>query len=189
MRGSAVRFRESAPFPAIQYQGMTSAQPSRVSPLRTVLRLLVFALAVYGAWYLTQDTYHRIRVEAEPRAVTPRRELMADEQAVIGLFEAAKGSVVFISTQERVLDYWTRNVMTVPRGTGSGFIWDEQGHVVTNLHVVQGGSQAIVKLADGRDFAAEFVGASEVHDIAVLRIKTPKNAPLPIPVGSSHDVQ
>jgi S1-C subfamily serine protease len=168
---------------------MSSAQPPRVSPLRTVFRLLVIALAVYGAWYLSQDTYRRIEVEAEPRPVTPRRELMADEQAVIGLFEAAKGSVVFISTQERVLDYWTRNVMTVPRGTGSGFVWDEQGHVVTNLHVVQGGSQAIVKLADGRDFEAEFVGASAVHDIAVLRIKTPKNAPAPIPVGSSHDVQ
>ena len=154
-----------------------------------MFRPIVLALAVYGAWYLTQDTYRRIEAQAEPRPVTPRRELMADEQAVIGLFEAAKGSVVFISTQERVLDYWTRNVMTVPRGTGSGFIWDEQGHVITNLHVVQGGSQAIVKLADGRDFAAEFVGASATHDIAVLRIKTPKNAPLPIPVGSSHDVQ
>jgi S1-C subfamily serine protease len=148
---------------------MSPAQP-HVSPLRTVFRLIVIALAVYGAWYLSQDTYRRIEVAAEPRPVTPRRELMADEQ-------------------ERVLDYWTRNVMTVPRGTGSGFVWDEQGHVVTNLHVVQGGSQAIVKLADGRDFEAEFVGASPVHDIAVLRIKTPKNAPAPIPVGSSHDVQ
>lgn len=154
-----------------------------------MLRLIVLALAAYGAWYLSQDTYRRIQVEAEPRAVIPRRELMAQEQAVIGLFEAAKGSVVFISTQSRVLDYWTRNVMTVPRGTGSGFVWDEQGHVITNLHVIQGGSQAIVKLADGRDFEAEFVGGSPAHDIAVLRIKTPQDAPLPIPVGSSHDVQ
>lgn len=168
---------------------MTSPQPFRASSLRIVSRLIVFALAIYGAWYLGQDTYRRIEAAAEPRPVAPRRELMADEQAVIGLFEAAKGSVVFISTQERVLDYWTRNVMTVPRGTGSGFIWDEQGHVITNLHVVQGGSQAIVKLADGRDFEAEFVGGSATHDIAVLRIKTPQNAPLPIPVGSSNDVQ
>lgn len=149
----------------------------------------MLALAAYGAWYLGKDTLSRVTVDAAPRPVVPRHELMADEQAVIGLFEAAKGSVVFISTQERVLDYWTRNVMTVPRGTGSGFIWDEQGHVVTNLHVVQGGSSAVVKLSDGRDFEATFVGGSEAHDIAVLKIVAAKDAPAPIPVGSSGDVQ
>lgn len=149
----------------------------------------MLALAAYGAWYLGKDTLSRVTVDAAPRPVVPRHELMADEQAVIGLFEAAKGSVVFISTQERVLDYWTRNVMTVPRGTGSGFIWDEQGHVVTNLHVVQGGSSAVVKLSDGRDFEATFVGGSEAHDIAVLKIVAVKDAPAPIPVGSSGDVQ
>jgi S1-C subfamily serine protease len=154
-----------------------------------VSRVIVLALAACGAWYLGKDTLGRVTVDAAPRPVVPRRELMADEQAVIGLFEAAKGSVVFISTQERVLDYWTRNVMTVPRGTGSGFIWDEQGHVVTNLHVVQGGSSAVVKLSDGRDFEATFVGGSETHDIAVLKIVAAKDAPAPIPVGTSGDVQ
>ncbi|HEY0681638.1 MAG TPA: trypsin-like peptidase domain-containing protein [Steroidobacter sp.] len=156
---------------------------------RNLSRLIVLALAAYGAWYLSTDTWRKVAVDAAPRPVVPRRELMQDEQAVIGLFEAAKGSVVYISTQERVLDYWTRNVMTVPRGTGSGFIWDEQGHVITNLHVVQGSSQAIVKLADGRDFEATFVGGSAAHDIAVLRIQAPDNAPAPIPVGTSADVQ
>jgi S1-C subfamily serine protease len=163
-----------------------ASAPSR---WRNIARLVVLALAAYGAWYLGRDTLTRVTADAAPRPVVPRRELMADEQAVIGLFEAAKGSVVFISTQERVLDYWTRNVMTVPRGTGSGFIWDEQGHVVTNLHVVQGGSSAIVKLSDGRDFEATFVGGSETHDIAVLKIVAAKDAPAPIPVGTSGDVQ
>jgi S1-C subfamily serine protease len=163
-----------------------ASAPSR---WRNIARLVVLALAAYGAWYLGRDTLTRVTADAAPRPVVPRRELMADEQAVIGLFEAAKGSVVFISTQERVLDYWTRNVMTVPRGTGSGFIWDEQGHVVTNLHVVQGGSSAMVKLSDGRDFEATFVGGSETHDIAVLKIVAAKDAPAPIPVGTSGDVQ
>ena len=165
---------------------MTAPGPNR---WRNVSRLIVLALAAYGAWYLTTDTWRRVAVVAAPRPVVPRRELMQDEQAVIGLFETAKGSVVYISTQERVLDFWTRNVMTVPRGTGSGFIWDEQGHVITNLHVVQGGSQANVKLADGRDFEATFIGGSAAHDIAVLRIQAPDNAPAPIPVGTSADVQ
>jgi S1-C subfamily serine protease len=167
---------------------MTSP-PSAPSRWRNIARLVVLVLAAYGAWYLGRDTLTQVTADAAPRPVVPRRELMADEQAVIGLFEAAKGSVVFISTQERVLDYWTRNVMTVPRGTGSGFIWDEQGHVVTNLHVVQGGSSAVVKLSDGRDFEATFVGGSETHDIAVLKIVAAKDAPAPIPVGSSSDVQ
>ncbi len=162
---------------------------SRPSRWRTLGRLVVIVLAAYGAWYLGKDTLREVTAYAAPRPIVPRRELMADEQAVIGLFEAAKGSVVFISTQERVLDYWTRNVMTVPRGTGSGFIWDEQGHVVTNLHVIQGGSSAVVKLSDGRDFEAKFVGGSEAHDIAVLRIAAAKDAPAPIPVGTSGDVQ
>jgi S1-C subfamily serine protease len=162
------------------------SEPSR---WRNALRLIVIALAAYGAWYLSADVWRRLDANAAPRPVVPRRELMPEEQAVIGLFEAAKGSVVYISTQERVLDYWTRNVMTVPRGTGSGFIWDEQGHVITNLHVVRGSSEAVVKLADGRDFEASFVGGSAAHDIAVLRIRTPENAPAPIPVGTSEDVQ
>jgi len=167
---------------------MTLQPPGR-SRWRNVSRLVVLALAAYGAWYLGTDTVRRVTADAAPRPVVPRQELMSNEQAVIGLFEAAKGSVVFISTQERVMDYWTRNVMTVPRGTGSGFIWDEQGHVVTNLHVIQGGSSATVKLADGRDFEASFVGGSEAHDIAVVRIAAVKEAPAPIPVGSSDDVQ
>jgi S1-C subfamily serine protease len=168
---------------------MPPVQSSRPSPTRSISRLILFALAACGLWYLSQDVWQKIRVDAAPRPVVPRGELMREEQAVIGLFEAAKGSVVFISTQERVVDFWTRNVMTVPRGTGSGFIWDEEGHVITNLHVVQGGSRAIVKLADGRDFEARFVGGSAAHDIAVLKIDIDGAAPAPIPVGTSSDVQ
>jgi S1-C subfamily serine protease len=128
------------------------------------------------------------RAEAAPRPVVPRGALTADEQSNISVFEASKASVVFISTRERVLDYWTRDVMTVPRGTGSGFIWDEEGHVVTNLHVIAGAAEANVRLADGRDYPATLVGASAAHDIAVLRIAVPSNLPRAIPVGSSNDL-
>ena len=76
------------------------------------------------------------------------------------MFEAWKGSVVYISTSQRVMDFWTRNVMSVPRGTGSGFVWDEQGHIVTNVHVIAGAAEATVKLADGRDYPATLVGGA-----------------------------
>jgi S1-C subfamily serine protease len=79
--------------------------------------------------------------------------------------------------------------MRVPRGTGSGFIWDEQGHVVTNLHVVQGATEAQVSLADRRSYPATLVGASPEHDLAVLRIEVPDGMPPPLPIGTSGDLR
>jgi len=163
--------------------------PTPASPRLARATLLIAFLALL-VWHFSPELLYRLgRVEAAPREVTPRGELLAEEQRNIDIFERSKASVVFISTRERIVDFWTRNVMTVPRGTGSGFIWDEQGHVITNLHVVEGGSQAIVKLADGRSFEAAFVGGSPAHDIAVLKIDAPEDAPAPIPVGTSSDVQ
>lgn len=123
------------------------------------------------------------------RPVEARGDLAADEQSTIELFERSRNSVVYISTRRQVRDFWTRNVFSVPRGTGSGFIWDDQGHVVTNFHVIEGASEASVKLADGRDYQAALVGASPAHDIAVLRIGVGFKRPPPVPVGTSHDLR
>ena len=128
-------------------------------------------------------------VEAGPRPVTPRGPLTPEEKSNIAVFESAHGSVVYISTTERVLDYWTLNVQTVPYGTGSGFIWDTEGHIVTNLHVVAGAAQATVRLSDGKDYPAQLVGLSKAHDIAVLQIQIPLKSATPIPIGTSHDLQ
>jgi S1-C subfamily serine protease len=65
--------------------------------------------------------------KSPPRVVTARGDLAADEKATVELFERARGSVVFITTKSEVRDFWTRNVFTVPRGTGSGFIWGRRG--------------------------------------------------------------
>jgi S1-C subfamily serine protease len=129
------------------------------------------------------------RVEASPRPITPRGELTDEERSNIEVFDTWKSSVVFISTSNRVVDFWTRNVMSVPRGNGSGFVWDEQGHVVTNMHVIAGAAEATVKLADGRDYPATLVGASPAHDIAVLKIAFQGQTPKPVAVGTSHDLR
>jgi S1-C subfamily serine protease len=123
------------------------------------------------------------------RTVTARGDLAADEKNTIELFEKSRDSVVYISTAALVRDAWTRNVFTVPKGTGSGFIWDEAGHVVTNFHVIAGANAATVKLADGRDYKAALVGASQEHDIAVLKIGVGFKRPPPVPVGTSHDLK
>jgi len=123
-----------------------------------------------------------------PRAVTPRGSLGVEEQRTVEIFEGARASVVYITTVDYVRDFWSRNVMRVPRGTGSGFFWDDQGHVVTNLHVIRGSREAQIRLSDQRTFRASFVGASAEHDLAVLRIEVPDDQPRPLPVGTSNDL-
>ncbi|MEN3366343.1 MAG: hypothetical protein V7606_3617 [Burkholderiales bacterium] len=125
----------------------------------------------------------------EPRLVAARGDLAADERSTIELFENSRNSVVFITTRQQVMDFWSRNVFSVPRGTGSGFIWDDRGHVVTNFHVVQGAAEAQIRLSDGRDYKAALVGVSPAHDIAVLRIGVGTNRPPAVPLGTSHDLK
>ncbi len=149
--------------------------------------VVALALAAWQFWPWIESAL--LGSDGTPRTVTPRGDLAADEKATIELFERTKDSVVFISTRERVLDLWTRNIFTIPRGTGSGFIWDEKGHVVTNYHVIAGASEAHVRLSDGRDYAAALVGASPAHDLAVLRIRVGVNRPPPVLIGTSHDLK
>ena len=146
-----------------------------------LLILLNHFLPRLEAWFAPSDT--------TPRTVTARGDLAADEKATIELFEKAKDSVVFITTRSQVRDFWTRNVFTVPRGTGSGFIWDDAGHVITNFHVIENASEAIVRLSDGRDYRAALVGTSPAHDIAVLRIGVGFKRPPPVPLGTSNDLR
>lgn len=145
----------------------------------------VLLLAAVASLFLTQSS-----PVAETRTVTPRGELGADERATIDLFRNARASVVFISTRQRVADFWTRNVYSVPRGSGSGLVWDEAGHIVTNFHVIEGASEAQIQLADGRQFPARLVGISPQHDLAVLKIGNAGfAAPARVPIGTSHDLQ
>ncbi len=160
---------------------------------RFLLRLLavtaagLFLILAWQAYPLIQTEL--VASRAEPRIVTPRGDLAEDERSTIALFEAARGSVAYIATVERVVDPWTRNPLQVPRGTGSGFVWDRLGHIVTNHHVIAGASGAVVWLADGRAFRAALVGTSPEHDLAVLRIGIGGSQPEPLPIGTSHDLR
>jgi S1-C subfamily serine protease len=157
---------------------------------RRLLFIALLAVALMALWRLMPAIESLWTPKSDGvRTVAARGDLAADEKATIELFEKSRDSVVYISTLQLVRDYWTRNVFAVPRGTGSGFIWDDGGHVVTNFHVIQGASEATVRLADGRDYKAALVGASPAHDIAVLKIGVGIKRPPPVPVGSSRDLK
>ena len=124
-------------------------------------------------------------------AVTPRGPLGAEEINNIEVFRKAGPSVVHITTLELQRDFFSMNVQQVPRGTGTGFVWDDRGHIVTNFHVIQGGSAARVTLSDQSTHKATLVGAFPDRDLAVLKIEIPREKQAqfpPIAIGSSRDL-
>jgi S1-C subfamily serine protease len=123
-----------------------------------------------------------------PVSVVPRAELSDLEKSNIALFSARQLSVAHITTLAVRSDPFRRRALEVPRGTGSGFIWDESGHVVTNFHVIEGADAARVTMADQTSYEARLVGASPRNDIAVLRIDPAKAKLSPVALGSSHDL-
>lgn len=127
--------------------------------------------------------------EAQPRAVTPRGPLGADELAHIELFKKASPSVVHITSLGVQRDLFSMNVQQVPRGTGTGFVWDTAGHIVTNFHVIQGANGARVTLADQSSYDATLVGHFPDRDLAVLKIDAPREKLPPIAIGTSRDLQ
>ncbi len=160
--------------------------PSTVNAwLVAVLLLAVAAIMLRNAgvtsWFWSASL-------SQPRPVQPRGDLAGDEQSNIEIFREASPSVVHITSIAVRRDF-NLNTLRIPEGTGSGFLWDEYGHVVTNFHVIESGNSAIVTLSDGKtSLPARLVGVEPDKDLAVLKIDA--TTPLrPIPVGESSDLQ
>jgi S1-C subfamily serine protease len=126
---------------------------------------------------------------ATPRAVSPRSEFSPDEKSTIALFRQASPGVVNITAIGVQRDLFTLNLHQIPQGTGSGFIWDTNGNIITNFHVIQNASAAQVTLADQSSWKAQLVGVAPDKDLAVLRIDAPAKRLHPIPIGTSKDLQ
>ena len=126
---------------------------------------------------------------AAPRTVAARGELLADEKSTITLFRQASPSVVNITAIGVERDLFTLNLYQIPQGTGSGFVWDTNGDIITNFHVIQNADAAQVTLADQSNWKARVVGVAPDKDLAVLRIDAPGNRLRPIPIGTSKDLQ
>ncbi|MFT4540152.1 MAG: S1-C subfamily serine protease [Planctomycetota bacterium] len=119
-----------------------------------------------------------------PRDIAPSRGYLPDEELLIDLYKNAKRSVVHVSTQIAAQSHMRAS------GSGSGFIWDENGYIITSLHLVTGKVRSVfVTTSDGQHYPAAFVGLHEAYDLAVLFIQAPREVLKPIALGTSSGLQ
>lgn len=111
--------------------------------------------------------------------------LTANERNNIQVFSDVSPSVVFVTNTQLRRRLFSPNVMEIPRGSGTGFIWDDSGLIVTNYHVVAGASKITITLASGNTYEAEAVGGAPEKDIALLRIDAPNEDLKPVTLGDS----
>ncbi|MBU0993182.1 MAG: trypsin-like peptidase domain-containing protein [Proteobacteria bacterium] len=112
-----------------------------------------------------------------------------DETNNIEIFRKASQSVVYVTNKAYRRDMFSFNVYEIPSGSGSGFIWDDKGTIVTNFHVVQNADRVTITLQDQTSWDAKVVGLAPEKDIAVLRIEAPENKFIPLPLGESRTLE
>ncbi len=116
----------------------------------------------------------------------PPEAFNALEAQVEAVYAQAAPAVVNITSRIITYDIF---MQPIPQeGTGSGFLYDNRGHIVTNYHVVEGANEVVVTLADGRSFPAEVVGVDPSSDLAVIRIPA-ENLPAPLPLADSGQLR
>jgi S1-C subfamily serine protease len=168
---------------------VTHQAPSRDSALVKLLAVVLLAVAgalIYAVIQLRQQG--RGEVATEPRPVVINDKLGADETATIEVFKRTAPSVVHITSLVARRDRMSLDVTEIPQGTGSGFVWDTAGHVVTNSHVIADADSAQITLDDGTTYAAKLVGQETSKDLAVLKIDAPASKLRAISVGSSANL-
>ncbi|MCW8820845.1 MAG: trypsin-like peptidase domain-containing protein [Sulfurovum sp.] len=115
--------------------------------------------------------------------------LIEEEKQNISIFDNVKDSVVFISIHQQIIDPWRMSTFDIPKGAGSGFVWNKDGYIVTNYHVIMNANKAVVTLKDGHSYKASLVGSAPSYDIAVLKIEPVKNLLKPVDLGTSKNLK
>ena len=153
-------------------------------------KIVVGVLLVVLAVYLAQPYVDRLLFSAStPRAVEPRGSLAEIERTSIEIFEHASPSVVQVVGRADGLEALPSEGENVPAQSGTGFVWDAAGHIVTNDHVVEGTSSLAVRLASGQVLRAKIVGTAPNYDLAVVRVDNTRALPPPIAIGTSDDLK
>ncbi|KAG1694854.1 Protease Do-like 1, chloroplastic [Nymphon striatum] len=132
--------------------------------------------------------FNEVAADSIPSNIARRADLTPEEKGTIAIFRHNNPSVVYISTVKQVINIWTRDISEVPSGTGTGFLWDKKGHIITNYHVVENNKTARVRLNNKKTYTARVIGRSKRHDIAVLKLDGVRNLPRPIQPGSSKSL-
>jgi 2-alkenal reductase len=153
------------------------------------IRFALVALLALLAAFVAEPYITRLLYSAdEPRSITPRGDLADSERTAIALFERLSPSVVHVYSRADAGRLATRP--DGPGGNeGTGFVWDDAGHIVTNNHVVEGAGAVAIRFASGEVVPAEVVGTAPNYDLAVLRINGTRQRPPPIPIGTSADLK
>lgn len=157
--------------------------------LRGLILLLIALLVVLLFWQIKPWLFRVHDESAVPRAVTPRGDLAQDEKSTIDLFRQASPSVVYITSKTVQRDLFSLYATEVPQGTGSGFVWDANGFIVTNFHVIRDATAADVTLADHSMWEAQLVGVEPDKDLAVLKIDASRQLLPAIAIGTSSDLE
>jgi len=169
-----------------------SAAPASTNLLLVGALVVLTLLLVYQT--VTTGTSGGAPTYYEPRQVTPRGELGADEAATTEVFRRASQSVVFVKTKGFQHNYFGRSEER-ELSSGSGIVWDESGYIVTNFHVVRDSLQEgkfatlEVQFPDDVVVEAEVIGGVFEHDLAVLKISPAGLELRPILVGTSNDLE
>jgi S1-C subfamily serine protease len=147
---------------------------------------IVVALVVTGTRYWSVNLFSE---HARPRLIAERGQLTTDEDVAIQVFNTVSPSVVFITSGQVSRDLFHLRATESEEDAGSGFIWDPNGYIVTNYHVVANSEWVRVALTDQSVWTALRVGINPDQDIAVLKIDAPADLLPPIPIGTSSDLR
>ena len=154
---------------------------------------LPFALVlafIFGKDILFKDNGDSDNIKyGSARPIVARGNLAEDEKSTIELYNQSRQGVVNITTLANRKTGINLNIQQMPEGTGSGFVWDDAGHIVTNFHVIQNADAAQITFADQSVFQARLVGFFADKDLAVLKVDAPKGKLKPLPLGRSDDLQ
>lgn len=152
------------------------------APALRVIAVVIFTLAAGSGLYLLGNPWP----VSVARSIETRGPLSDSERLTVAVFEKVSPSVVQVAVRGSANLFAAE---AAPGSSGTGFVWDGSGHIVTNDHVIQNARAIAVRFASGEVVQAEVVGLAPNYDLAVLRVRDAKQLPPPVTIGTSADLK